>query len=137
MQIVSNREHLRVGPVQLPMRPRLRDTLAVLAIILVGTVGCTSARKNARINSLDIPTKIQFAQPDSPGAPIRLKSGQMVELPHCCPPLELRNANGETVQEFDIALSQVRLVAQSGIYSLVAYDPGGGEHAVQIIVTGE
>lgn len=137
MQIVSKREHSRARPVQLSMKPRFTETLAVIATILVGTVGCTSTHEDTRSNALDIPTKIQFAQPDSPGAPIRLKSGQMIELPHCCPPLELRNANGEKVQVFDIALSQVRLVAQSGIYSLVGYDPGGGEHAVQIIVTGE
>ncbi|MGB0580935.1 MAG: hypothetical protein ACPGVU_14635 [Limisphaerales bacterium] len=109
----------------------------MLAIILVGTVGCTSARQDARTSALDIPTKIQFAQTDSSWAPIRLKSGQMVELPQCCPPLELRNTNGDTVQEFDITGGQVRLVAQSGIYSLIGYDPGGGEHTVQIIVTGE
>jgi hypothetical protein len=59
----------------------------------------------------------------------------MIEPPLCCPPLELRTASGEVVQRFDVTAGLQRLVAPSGVYSLVGHDPAGEELIVQIILT--
>jgi hypothetical protein len=60
----------------------------------------------------------------------------MIEPPQCCPPLELRTANGEVVQRFDVTAGEQSLVAPNGVYMLVGHNPAGEEHVVRIIVTG-
>jgi hypothetical protein len=119
------------------MEAKLRESLWVLAIMLVGAVGCTTARRDVRVSALGTPIKIEFTEPGSPRTSIQLESGQMIEPPLCCPPLQLRNASGDVVQEFDVTAGQQRLVAPTGIYSLVGHDPGGEECVVQIKVTGK
>jgi hypothetical protein len=61
----------------------------------------------------------------------------MIDPPFCCPPLELRDASGHVVQEFDVTAGQQRLEAPAGAYSLVGHDPAGEECVVQVEVTGE
>jgi len=119
------------------MKARFRESISVLAIILVGTVGCTTARRDVRVSTLGTPIKIEFTEPGSPRASIQLESGQIIELPLCCPPLELRTASGDVVQEFDVTAGPQRLAAPGGIYSLVGHDPAGEECVVQIIVTNK
>lgn len=117
------------------MKASFREGLSLLAIIIVGTVGCTTARRDVHVSGPGTPIKIEFTEPGSPRASIQLKSGQVIAPPRCCPPLELRAASGEVVQRFDVTAGQQRLVAPSGVYSLVGHDPAGEECAVQIIVT--
>lgn len=115
------------------MKARIGASPSVLAIMLLSTVGCTTANRDARVTTLETPVKIQFAEPAS----ILLESGQMIEPPRCCPPLELRTARGDVVQKFDVTAGPQRLVAPSGTYLLVGHDPGGEERVVQIRVTGK
>jgi hypothetical protein len=117
------------------MKASFRESLSLVVIILVGTVGCTIARRDVRVSTLGTPVKIEFTDPGSPRASIQLESGQMIKPPRCCPPLQLRTASGEVVQGFDVTASQQRLVAPRGVYSLVGHDPAGEERVVQIIVT--
>ncbi|MHC1765074.1 MAG: hypothetical protein AB9869_12365 [Verrucomicrobiia bacterium] len=113
------------------MQTRFRASTSALAVMLFVTVGCTTAHRDVRVSTLETPIKIQFAE----SASILLASGQVIEPPRCCPPLELRTANGQVVQEFDVTAGPQRLVAPSGTYSLVGHDPGGEDRVVQIKVT--
>jgi hypothetical protein len=119
------------------MKARFEENLSLLVIVLVAAVGCTTARRDVPVSTLGTPIKIEFTEPGSSRASIRLESGQMIEPPRCCPPLELRTASGEVVQQFDVTAGQQRLVAPSGVYTLVGHDPAGEECVVQINVTSK
>ena len=81
--------------------------------------------------------KLEFGDQESDQNLIRLRSGQLIVPPRCCPPLELRDVNGVIVQKIDSTASKQGLVAPAGIYSLVGHDPAGGERVLHIEITSE
>lgn len=114
----------------------MRRFHAVTVAILATMIGaCTSTHRNADVPALCTPLKVEFDKPGSVPGRIRLQSGQMIDAPRCCPPLELQDANGRVVQKLRPSAAAQRIVAPGGIYSLVGHDPVGKEHAIQIEVT--
>ena len=116
----------------------MRYYQAFMLSMLFGTiVRCKSTQTNVEDTPTQTPMTVKLSKPDSVHSPIRIQSGQMFVPPRCCPPLELRDPNGEVVQEFDSTSRQQRLVAPAGTYSLVGHDPGGKEWVAQLEVANE
>ena len=116
----------------------MNRTQVLMVIVIVATVvGCRSTRQDADNASLQSPVKLDLDAPDSDKAPVRLRFGQMIDPNICCPPLELRDANGAVVQEFNVGARPERLVARAGTYLLVGHDPGGEECVLRIEVVDE
>lgn len=114
-----------------------RKHACMLTILAVMIVGCTSPRQEVEDTSLRVPMKLELGASGSPLGPIRIRSGQLIVLPSCCPPVELRDANGKVLRELEYTRQPQPLVARPGSYSIVGHDPGGGEQAVMLEVTGD
>ena len=114
------------------MKPMLK--IPVLTFLLA-IAGCTSARQDVSRTSLQTPLQVQLGEDGSPLGPIRIRSGQLISLPLCCPPVELRDAKGKRVQELKYTRDPQPLVAGPGTYSIVGHDPGGGECVLRLEVT--
>lgn len=114
----------------------LTAILFVMPIILtVIVVGCTDTKHAVDNPSLHIPIKPKLGDPGSPLGPIRIQSGQLIALPLCCPPVELRDANGRKIRELDYTQKPQPLVARPANYSIVGHDPGGNECVLKLEVT--
>ena len=109
----------------------------MLSMLFVTIAGCKSTQPSFEDASTQTPMTVKLGKPGSAHSLIRIRSGQMFVPPRCCPPLELRDPNGEVVQEFDSTSRQQRLVAPAGTYSLVGHDPGGKERVAQLEVANE
>ncbi len=113
-----------------------RNYTFMLTMLVAVVVGCTSTRREADAASLRVPMKLELGAPGSPKGPVLIRSGQLIECPPCCPPLELRDASGKVVR--DLTLTRyLPLVARPGNYSIVGHDPGGKECVVRLVVTGD
>jgi len=100
----------------------------MLALLAVTIVGCTGLRKNESDVSLDTPLKIALGEPGGAArGPIRIRSGQKIIRPFCCPPLEFRDSAGNVVHDFYGDGKTLSIVAAPGSYSLVGHNPGGKE----------
>ena len=109
----------------------------ILTILVVMVVGCTSIRQEADDASLHVPMKLELGVSGSPPGPIRIRSGQLITLPLCCPPVELRDTNGKALRELEWTQQPQPLVARPGYYSIVGHDPDGAERVVRLEVTGD
>jgi len=107
----------------------------MLTALVVTVVGCTSTPQDVDNTSLQTPMKVELGAPGSPLGPIRIRSGQLIALPPCCPPVELRDANGRVVRELEYTRRPQPLVAHTGTYSIVGHDPGGEECVLRLEVT--
>ncbi len=110
---------------------------AVMALLVIPIGGCSGLHGNPEGKSPREALQLDLGKPGSPLGPVRLRSGQMIVPPRCCPPLELRDARGRTVQEFDVTCWTQTLVAAPGSYSLVGHDPGGEECVLLVEVRGK
>ena len=108
----------------------------VMALLVIAIEGCSRLRGNPEGGSLQEPLTIVLEQPGAHLDPVRLRSGQMIVPPRCCPPLELRDASGRVAHEFDVTRWVQPLVAAPGSYLLVGHDPGGKEYVRRIEVMG-
>lgn len=109
----------------------------MLTVLAVTIVGCTSTRQDVDDALLHTPMKVELGAPGSPLGPTRIRSGQLIVLPQCCPPVELRDANSKAVREFEYSRRPQPLVARPGTYSIVGHDPGGDECVLRLEVTSE
>jgi hypothetical protein len=113
---------------------RLAAALFVMPIILtVIVVGCTDT-KHVDNPSLHIPIQLKLGHTGSPLGPIRIQSGQLIALPLCCPPVELRDANGRKIRELDSTQQPQPLVARPA-NAIVGHDPAGNERILKLKVT--
>jgi hypothetical protein len=106
-------------------------------LLVFGIAGCTSARPSVSGTSLQTPVQVQFGGAGSAAEPLRIRPGQLISLPLCCPPVELRNADGKRVRELKCAREPQPLMAGTGAYSIVGHDPVGGECVLRVEVTGQ
>ena len=95
----------------------------MLAALMVAFAGCAKT-----------PMQVQLGRPGSPLGPIYVHSGQLISLPHCCPPIELRDGDGKLVREFTYTSKPQPLVAGAGSYSIVGHDPAGAELVLRLEV---
>ena len=109
----------------------------VIALLVITIWGCSGLHGNLERRSLQEPLEIELGKPGSQLGPVQLRSGQMIVPPRCCPPLELRDASGRVVREFDVTRWAQPLVAAPGFYSLVGHDPGGEERVLLVEVRGK
>jgi hypothetical protein len=109
----------------------------VMALLVIPIGGCSGLHGDREGRSLQEPLKLELGKPGSPLGPVRVRSGQMIVPPRCCPPLELRDARGRVVQEFDVTRWAQPLVAVPGSYSLVGHDPAGEECVLLVEVRGK
>ena len=107
------------------------------AALVVTVVGCTSTRQDIEDTSLQTPMTVELGAPGSPLGPIRIRSGQLISLPPCCPPVELRDANGRVIRELEYTRNPQPLVVRPGNYSVVGHDPGGEECVLRLEVTDQ
>ena len=136
------REHPGLFAVQFCMKKTLELTRlaflsTLIAFLVITTWGCSGPHGNLEGRSLQEPLEIELGEPGSQLGPVQLRSGQVINPPFCCPPLELRDASGRMVQEFDVTHRTEPLVAVPGSYLLVGHDPGGGERVRRIEVRGK
>jgi hypothetical protein len=106
----------------------------MLTALALALAGCTSARQEASTTSLQTPLQLHVGEPGAPLGPIRIRSGQLVVLPSCCPPVELRDAKGKLVRELTYTREPQALVANDGTYSIVGHDPAGAECVLRLKV---
>ncbi len=106
-----------------------------LAALVVAIAGCTATRQDANTTFLQTPIQVQLGQPGSPQGPIRVRSGQLISLPLCCPPVEFRDAKGRLVSELKYIREPQPVVAVTGTYSIVGHEPSGGECVLRLLVT--
>ena len=102
---------------------------------LLAIAGCTSTRQDVDRTSSQTPVQVHLGEADSPLGPMRIRSGQLISLPHCCPPVELRDAKGKRVRELKHTCAPQPLVAGAGTYTIVGHDPAGGECVLRLEVT--
>ena len=114
-----------------------RSHIFMLTALVVAIAGCTSTRQDINSTSLQTPVQVQLGTAGSPLGPIRIRSGQLISLPLCCPPVELRDANGNLVRELKYTREPQPLVAGTGTYSIVGHDPFGGECVLRLEVTNK
>ncbi len=114
-----------------------RSHILMLTALAVAIAGCTSNRQGVNRTSLQTPVQVQLGAAGSPLGPIRIRSGQLIALPLCCPPVELRDANGKVLRELKYTQEPQPLVARPGNYSIVGHDPGGEECVVRLEVKGD
>ncbi len=107
----------------------------VLTTLVIMAVGCTSTKHDAA--SLRVPMKLEIGAPGSPAGPVRIRSGQVIKVGICCPPVELRDANGKVLRQLDFPGPPQPLVVRPGRYSIVGHDPEGNEGVVRVEVTGD
>jgi len=107
-----------------------RSYIFMIAALVVTIAGCMSNRQDVNSASLQTPLQVQLGAAGSPLGPIRIRSGQMISLPFCCPPVELRDANGKLVRKLEYTREPQPLVAGTGMYSIIGHDPDGGECVV-------
>jgi len=107
----------------------------VLTGLVLAVSGCTSTRQDVNRTSLPTTVQVQLGDAGSPLGPIRVRSGQLISLPLCCPPVELRDAKGKLVRELKYTREPQPLVAATGTYSIVGHDPAGGECVLRLDVT--
>lgn len=123
-------------PSRMDIMPILRNILRNLVLMfLLATAGCTSTQQFVDRASLLTPLQIHLGEEDSPLGPVRIRSGQMISRPHCCPPVELRDAKGRRIRELNYTRASQALVAAPGTYSIVGHDPAGGESVLFVEVT--
>ena len=120
-----------------PPEAMSRNRRFMLTIMVVMLVGCASTRQEVDDISLHVPMKLELGPSRLPSGPIRIRSRQLVALPLCCPPVELRDANGKVLRELECTRQPQPLVARPGDYSIVGHDPSGGERVVRLVVTGD
>jgi hypothetical protein len=104
----------------------------MLTALVLAITGCTSTRQEVARNSLQTPIPIQLGKVGSPLGPIRIRSGQLISLPLCCPPVELRDTKGKLVRKLKYTREPQPLVARTGTYSIVGHDPAGGECVLRL-----
>ena len=114
-----------------------RSDIFILSALVVAIAGCTSTQQDFKGTSLQSPIQVQLGHTGSPRGPIHIRSGQLISLPLCCPPVELRDANGKLVRELTYTREPQPLVAGAGTYSIVGHDPGGEECVLRLEVTNE
>jgi hypothetical protein len=121
---------------QLPSNTDMKTMLKISVLtFLLAIAGCTSTRQDVNRTSLQTPVQVQLGKAGSPLGPIRIRSGQMISLPLCCPPVELCDAKGKRVRELNYTRDPQPLVAGTGTYSIVGHDPAGGECVLRLEVT--
>jgi hypothetical protein len=113
----------------------IRNHIFILTALVVAIAGCTSTRQDANRASLQTPLQVKIGEAGSPLGPIRICSGQLIALPLCCPPVELRDAKGNLVRKLKCTREPQPLVAGAGTYSIVGHDPAGGECVLRLEVT--
>jgi uncharacterized membrane protein len=112
-----------------------RSQILILIALVLAIAGCTSTRRDVNRTSLETPVQVQLGEAGSPLGPILIRSGQLISLPLCCPPVELRDAKGQLVRELKYTREPQSLVAGTGTYSIVGHDPAGGECVLRLEVT--
>ena len=121
---------------QMPSKTDMKTMLRISVLtFLLATAGCTSTRQDVDRTSLQTPVQVHLGEEGSPLGPIRIRSGQLISLPLCCPPVELRDAKGKRVRELKYTRAPQPLVAGPGTYSIVGHDPAGGECVLRLEVT--
>ena len=114
----------------------LTARLLVTPTLLLAIVGgCTNTRQAVDVSSQPVPLKLELGASGSPLGPIRIRSGQWITLPLCCPPVELRDANGKRLRKLVYTQEPQPLVARPALYSIVGHDPSGSECVLKIEVT--
>jgi hypothetical protein len=108
---------------------------ALLLALMLAIAGCARTPQDVHKTSWSNPVQIQLGEAGSSLGPIRLRSGQLITLPSCCPPVELRDAQGKLVRELNYTSEPQPLVAGTGSYTIVGHDPAGGERVVRLEVT--
>ena len=109
----------------------------MLIMTAAAFAGCMHTRHTADDTAAREPIRLSFSESQSGRDPIRLRSGQLFVPPHCCPPLELRDAEGNTVRKYDETADELLLNVPAGRYALVGHDPAGGEQVLQMEVMQE
>ncbi len=102
--------------------------VCMLTVLITTVLGCTNIRQDLSSNAFSEPVTIDLGAPDSPPlTPVRIHSGQLIAIPLCCPPLELRGTDGKMIHELEYTQKPQALVAPAGTYSVVGHDPRGKE----------
>ncbi len=115
----------------------IRNRTFILTMLVALVAGCRIARHGSTTPAAQTPVKLDLNADDAPSGPVRIRSGQMIQLELGCPPVELRNAKGRLLRKLEYTNEPQPLVAAPGSYSIVGHDPGGKECAVRIEVTGD
>lgn len=124
------------------MKSHIRKLSTIVCVLLTFVclmfgAGCGSARHDADGISLQTPMVLEFGKVGSPLGPIDIRSGQLIVLPSCCPPVELRDSKGNVVRKLEFTRKPQKLVADPGRYAIVGHAPTVGEHVLIIQVREE
>jgi hypothetical protein len=111
--------------------------LLVVTAVAILFAACTSARQDLERTPLDPPIRARLGEAGSPAGPIRIHSGQLVSLPRCCPPLELRDAKGRLVRQLEYTTEAQPIVARAGSYFIVGHNPAGEELVLRLKVVND
>ncbi len=109
--------------------------ICLIAGLLLGIAACTKTHQRVGGGGLHTPVQLQVGAPGSPMGPISLQTGQLVLLPQCCPPIELRDAKGKFLQKLKVSSDPQPMIARAGSYSIVGHDPAGEECVLRVAVT--
>jgi len=107
-----------------------RSHLFMPMLLVTILVGCMSPY-------IGDPVRIEFGASGTPSEPVRVRSGQLVALEPCCPPVELRDTSGKTLHELEYTRQPQSLVAAPGTYLIVGHDPCGEECAISITIISD
>jgi hypothetical protein len=114
-----------------------RSQIFMVTALVVAIAGCTNTRQDLDRASLQVPVQVKLGRVGCPLGPIHIRSGQLISLPLCCPPVELHDGKGKLVRELRYTHQPQPLVAATGTYSIVGHDPGGQERVLRLEVTNE
>ena len=96
---------------------------------------CTTVPHAPPVHEGTPAVKITLGVPGTPSRAVMVRSGSMIAVEICCPPLELCDASGKVLRELEYTQEPQPLVVSPGDYLIVGHDPFGEKCVARIEVT--